>query len=186
MRLLYAILVVAASGRPAPIAGRVSYNRTPACPSGARRVLVYRRSGADAGASVARARHGAWIEAMAALSESFGRPPTADADASDYCSHLPCVIRTHDAHVAEVVLRCRPAYEQVQSPRASARNREVARRAREAPVVVPALVPTARGCATAKTYAVMISGQVQRFIWKDQREPLIAPADAARRADTNH
>ena len=41
---------------------------------------------------------------MAAFSDSFGRPPAAGADAS-YCSHLPCVVRTRDAHVAEIVPR---------------------------------------------------------------------------------
>jgi hypothetical protein len=53
-----------------------------------------------------------------------------------------------------------------------------------AQVEVPALVHTARdnaapACETAKKYAVTISGQIQRFIWKDQRDPLIAPADVA-------
>ena len=42
---------------------------------------------------------------MAALSDSFGHPPAAGADAGDYCSRLPCVIRTDDAHVAELVPR---------------------------------------------------------------------------------
>ena len=60
-----------------------------------------------------------------------------------------------------------------------------------AQVEVPALVHTARdnaapACETAKKYAVTISGQIQRFIWKDQRDPLIAPADAARCAEINH
>mmetsp|Transcript_25703 Transcript_25703/g.77178 ORF Transcript_25703/g.77178 Transcript_25703/m.77178 type:complete len:410 (+) Transcript_25703:541-1770(+) len=44
------------------------------------------------------------------LSDSFGRVPAA-SDANDYCSNLPCVIRTRDAHVAELVTRCRPPYE---------------------------------------------------------------------------
>jgi hypothetical protein len=81
---------------------------THACPYGEQRVLVH-PGGPNAGASVARAGHaGAWIYDMASFLDSVGRP----ADASDYCSHLPCVIRTPDAHVADLVLLCRPTYEQ--------------------------------------------------------------------------